>query len=133
MIDTICGESDAFHPGRLYLSLFFRIVRTVKHRFFADNQLTVFHKFLSPFTEVADHFCTHACQQLFIFLVAHSIMQFFRIFGKVKQLLFTCIEVPDIFNLSVGQSTPIVVITVASGMFQIDVFAPFRFCAFSQR
>lgn len=102
MIDTICGESDAFHPGRLYLSLFFRIVRTVKHRFFADNQLTVFHKFLSPFTEVADHFCTHACQQLFIFLVVHSIMQFFRIFGKVKQLLFTCIEVPDIFNLSVG-------------------------------
>ena len=59
-------------------------------------------------------------------------MQFFRVFYHIEQLFFPGMEIPNVFNLTVCQGTPIIIGTITCSMFQIDIFAPVGCCTFGQ-
>ena len=54
----------------------------------------------------------------------YHILQFMRVIYQVKQFFFSGMETPYIFYFTVSQGTPVIIRTIASGMFQVDVCTP---------
>ena len=56
-----------------------------------------------------------------------------RICDKIKQFFLPRVKTPYILYFPIGQRTPVVVMTITSGMFQIDIFSPPGIGSFGQR
>ena len=96
-------------------------------------QLSVLYKHITTFLQMHHQSIAHLAKNRSILRLHHTIMQLGRIFLQIKQLLASIMQIPNILHLAIGQPTPIIILRITRGMFQVDIFPPNRMRVLHQR